>query len=117
VIDVDRDAKRAALLRIESLGNVESLGERVHGRAVGAVHRMQRLQRQRQFGGASVGQKLGEAVLDLSAGADNVLGGHRARPGVLRQSAGDDDQGGRAKRRGLVDIASIVVTHFLTVLV
>ena len=49
----------------------------------------------------------------MGAGADDVLRRRRARPRVLRQAAGDDDQAGRAQRRRLVDIAPVVVAHLV----
>ena len=65
VIDVERDAEHAGALRIEPVADVERLLRRVHAGAVGGIHRMQRLDRERHVGLLRVFQHLGDAVVDL----------------------------------------------------
>ena len=98
VIGVDGDAGAVAQLVAE----VERLRKRVHAGAVGGIHRMQRLDRERHAGGARARQKRAKSVAHHGARAADV-----AR--AVRQSAADEHETFGAQGRGLVDGALVVV--------
>jgi hypothetical protein len=112
VIDVERDAERAAALRVESVAEVERLPGGIDAGAIGGVGRMQRLDRQRHPRVARIVQHLGDRVVHLRSRFADILRGRTARPRILRQSSHHKHHAGRAQRPGLVDGATVVVAHF-----
>ena len=112
VIDVDRDAEPSRAVGVERVADVERLAERVHAGAVGGIHRMQRLDRERRRRRRSH-SRAARAIASSTcvARARDVLRRRRAGPRELRQAADDEDQARRAERRRLVDGAAIVVEH------
>ena len=50
MIDVDRDAESAFAVRIERIAQIERLRQGIDAGAVGGIHRMQRLDRERHAG-------------------------------------------------------------------
>ena len=83
--------------------------QRVHAGAVGGVHRVQRLDRQRHAGRARVVEQLGDAVAHLARAP--AMSFEPAPVGVLRQAADDEHEARRAERQRLVDGAAIVVAR------
>ena len=65
MIDVDHDAEPARAVGIQSAADVERLAKRVHAGAVGGVHRMKRLDRERNTGAVRMIQERFDSVLDL----------------------------------------------------
>ena len=104
MIDVDRDADALAQLVAQVVG----VRQRVDARAVGGVHRMQRLDRQRHARRARVFEQLADAVAHHLARAAEVLA-NDAAVAVLGQAADDQHQAGRPQRQRLVDGALVVV--------
>jgi hypothetical protein len=90
----------------ELVAQVERLRQGVDAGAVGRVHRVHRLDRDRHAARARVVEDRAEAVADHVARAAQIL---RA----LREPARDDDEAPRLDRRGLVDRAQVVVDRGL----
>ena len=99
MIDVDRDADAFAQLVAEIVG----VRERVHAGAVGGVHRMQRLDRERHAGLRAHGAAAPRAVAHLLARAGDVAASpSAARPTIEHEAL-------RADGGGFVDGAAVVV--------
>ncbi len=111
MIDVERDAERAAALRIQVIANIQRLFCGVDAGAVGGIGRVQRLDRQWHLRGARIIHHFGEGILHLRPRRRDVPGRRAARPRILRQSAGHQHDAGRAERLGLIDGAAVVVAH------
>ena len=118
MIDVDGDAEggqrarrrdvAVAGPRIERFAEVERLLHRVDAGAVGGVHRMQRLDRERHADVLRVLERRGDAVADVAARREQVLRLRRAGERA-RQAADDEDEARRPELPGLVDRAPVVV--------
>ena len=67
-------------IRIELFADVERLSERVHAGAVGGVHRMQRLDRERHTDHFRVVQQFADTTLDLGPRQCDVARGGPPRP-------------------------------------
>ena len=98
VIGVDRDADAVA----QFVAEVVRLRERVHAGAVGGVHGMQRLDRERHARLPRVRQKRVQCLAHLAARAVKI-----AR--AFRQAADHEHEALRADRGGFVDGAAVVV--------
>ncbi len=94
---VDDDADGLGGMR---LGQRERLTQRGDHSAVGAVHRVQRLQRQSDLPVGRVRHQLGQPLCKPGPGADQV---------AVRHTARHHHQLGRAERGSLVDGATVVV--------
>ncbi len=106
VVDVDGHAERRALAASSSHRSLR-LRQRVHAGAVGGVHRVQRLDRERHAAGARVLEQLADAVAHLLARAGEVLRAMRpARPSAGRRPPAP---GTAPRRPRLVDRAPVVV--------
>jgi len=86
----------------ERLAKLVRLRERVDAGAVGRVHGVERLDRERHTRSTGVGQELGQALAHDLARVRDVARGRR-------EAAGDDDQAGGGNGGGLVDGAAIVL--------
>ncbi len=104
VVRVDGDAEARSQLVAEIVGVLH----RVHAGALGGVHRVQRLDRERHARAARVVEELADAVAHHFARAGEILRFDRAGA-ILRQPADDEDQASRAERERLVDRAPVVV--------
>ena len=102
VVDVHGNADRAAAARIQGGADVERLLQRRQAGAIGAVHGMQRLERQGDAGCSGVLEQQAGAFQHLGARACQVLR-------TLRQPAHDHDKAGCSQLGGLVDGPAIVL--------
>src|SRR5215510_6109088 len=109
VVHVDRYADPGPVVAGKLVAQVERLFHRVHARAIGAVHRVQRLDRERHARRARVVEDLADPVAHHLARAGEVLR-------FLRQPAGYDDEAVRSERRCVIDRAQVVVDRRLTTL-
>ena len=104
MVRVDGDAEPRAQLVAQIVGVLH----RVHARAVGGVHRVQRLDRERHARRARVAEELADAVAHHFARAGEILRFDGAGA-ILRQPAHDEYQAARAQGERLVDRAPVVV--------
>ena len=103
---VDRDADDR---RVEVRGEIQRLAECRDDGTVGDIHRMQRLDRERDTGGRSIRSQLPQRIAHALARTDDVAGTlgepsgdeHEDRRGALRTRCGE--------RRGLFDRATVVI--------
>ena len=102
VVDVASDADPVAKL----VADVERLLERVDARALGGLHGMQRLDRERHPRFPRLRKNHGDAIAHLLAGAAQILG-------ARGQPADDEDQTSRAELVRLLDRAPVVVAPVL----
>ena len=93
VVDVDGDADA----RAQFVAQIVGMRHRVDAGAVGRVHRVQRLDRQRHAGGTRVFEQFADAVAHHFARAGEVLRRDRAVT-VLGQPADDQHEARRAER-------------------
>src|SRR5712671_4367064 len=102
VVDVHHDTEGTACTAVQFVAQVERLGERVHAGPVGAVHRMQRLDRERDARRTRVIEHSADPVPHYRSRAREVL---RAR----KESADHEHQAPCLEGRGIVDRAQVVV--------
>ncbi len=102
MVGIHHHTEGPACAAVQLIAQIERLRERVHAGAVGAVHRVQRLDRERHARRARVIEHLADAVPH-----------HRARPGKVfragRQAPGDEHQAPCLECCGGVDRAQVVV--------
>ncbi len=98
MIGVERDAEAVAKL-VTEIGGVR---QRIHAGAVGGIHRMQGLKRERYAGVVRVGQQRSKAVANLRMRTGEILRS-------FRQAAADQHQALRADAGGLIDGTLVVV--------
>src|ERR1700741_5168677 len=102
VVDVDGDAEPFP----ERVAQVEGLLERIDARALGGLHRVQRLDRERHAGFSCFGQDRRDSVFNLGS---CTAKGFSPR----RQAAHDQDQALRIQLVRLLDRAPVVVAPVL----
>jgi hypothetical protein len=81
VIDVERQPKHAvAVSRVEPIANIERLTCGVHAGTICRIHRMQRLDRERQLHLAGIVQKNADFVFDHGLRRGEILACRAAGP-------------------------------------
>ena len=107
MVDVDRHAECAAAFGVELVAQIERLLERVDTGAVGCIHRVQRLDRERDADASRIRKRRRDAVAHVAARGSDVLVRGRAveRAG---QATDDEHEAGRVQRLRFVDGAPVV---------
>ena len=108
----DIAAGHSASGRVERVAEIERLLERVDAGAVGGVHRMERLDRERHADAPGVLERRRDAVAHVAPRREQVLRLRRAGEGA-GQAADDEHQARRVQHFRFVDGAPVVVERGL----